>query len=296
MASVFDKLLEEGLIPSCPRFLKNNICYEVITGSVAYGANLTEKSDFDIVGVGIPSKDIIFPHTSGYIEGFSTDIPKFEQFQQHHINYKNQKEYDLTIVNIVKYFRLCMDNNPNTIDTLFVPQECITQINHIGQMIRENRKLFLHKGSYYKFSGFAISQLHKMSSNKRTGKRKEVHDTYGFDLKFAMHLVRLAYEAEQILVHHDLDLRKNSEHLKAIRRGEIKEDEIRAWFSEKEKYLEKLYHESTLRHSPDEDAIKQLLFNCLEHHFGSLDKVIINPDKYENATKEIRKILDGIGV
>jgi hypothetical protein len=117
-----------------------------------------------------------------------------------------------------------------------------------------------------------------------------------FDLKFAMHLVRLAYEAEQILVHHDLDLRKNSEHLKAIRRGDIKEDEIRAWFSEKEKYLEKLYHESTLRYSPDEDAIKQLLFNCLEHHFGSLDKVIINPDKYENATKEIRKILDGIGV
>jgi hypothetical protein len=85
--------------------------------------------------------------------------------------YKNQREYDLTIVNIVKYFRLCMDNNPNTIDTLFVPQECITQINHIGQMIRENRKLFLHKGSYYKFSGYAISSLHKMN-NKKVAKKE----------------------------------------------------------------------------------------------------------------------------
>ena len=296
MSSIFDKLLEEGLIPSCPRFLKNNICYEVITGSVAYGTNLTDKSDFDIVGVGIPTKDVIFPHLSGYIEGFSTNIPKFEQFQQHHINYKNQKEYDVTIYNIVKYFRLCMDNNPNMIDTLFVPQECITQINHIGQMIRENRKSFLHKGSYYKFIGYATSQLHKMSSNKRTGKRKEIHDAHGFDLKFAMHLVRLANEAEQILIHHDLDLRQNNEHLKAIRRGDIKEQEIREWFSEKEKYLQKLYHESTLRHSPDEDAIKQLLLNCLEHHFGSLDKAINNPDKYEIATKQISKILQSCGL
>ena len=71
---------------------------------------------------------------------------------------------------------------------------------------------------------------------------------------------------------------------------------FRSWFSEKEKYLQKLYHESTLRHSPDEDSIKQLLLNCLEHHFGSLDKAINNPDKYEIATKEISKILSRIGV
>lgn len=178
MASVFDKLWEEGLIPDAPRFLKNNICYEVITGSVAYGTNLVEKSDFDIVGVGIPSKDIVFPHISGYLEGFSTSIPKFEQYQKHHINYKNQREYDITIFNIVKYFRLCMDNNPNMIDTLFVPQECIVQTNAIVQIIRENRKQFLHKGAYYKFTGYAASQLHKIKNSE-----KEPKDVRNFEEK-----------------------------------------------------------------------------------------------------------------
>lgn len=137
-------------------------------------------------------------------------------------------------------------------------------------------------------------ELYKKGMDKT--KRFESQKVKNFDVKFAMHLVRLAYECEQILVHHDLDLRANSSQLKAIRRGDIKEPEIRAWFSEKEKYLERLYHESTLQHSPDEEAIRQLLMNCLEHHFGSLDKVIANPNKYENLARDMRKLLDAAGV
>lgn len=293
--SVFDKLLTEGLIKP-PRFLKNNICYEVITGSVAYGTNLAEKSDFDIYGVGIPPREVIFPHTAGEIPGFGRQIKRFEQFLQHGIDYHGQKEYDITVTSIVKYFQLCMENNPNMVDTLFVPQECITGMNAIGQMIRDSRKMFLHKGSYHKFRGYAFSQLHKMSSNKRTGKRKEVHDQYGFDLKFAMHLVRLAYEAEQILSEGDLDLRRNSEHLKAIRRGDVSEAEIREWFSSKEKHLEELYRTSKIPHSPDEPAIKSLLMSCLEHHYGSLENVVDFPDKYKASLSEISAILSRVGM
>lgn len=293
--SIFDKLLAEDLIKP-PRFLKNNIIYEVLTGSHAYGTNLAEKSDFDIYGVGIPPKDVIFPHLSGEIPGFGRQIQRFEQFLQHHVDYHGQKQYDITIFSIVKYVHLCMENNPNMIDTLFVPQDCITSINAIGQMIRSARTKFLHKGSYHKFLGYAHSQLHKMSSNKRTGNRAEIHAEHGFDVKFAMHLVRLSYEAEQILAEGDLDLRRHSEHLKAIRRGDVKESDIREWFSSKEKHLEQLYRESKLPHSPDEAEIKVLLLACLEHHFGSLDKAIVIPDRYELALKEIGQILARNGI
>lgn len=293
--SVFDKLLEAGLIKP-PRYLKNNICYEVLTGSHAYGTNDTSKSDFDIYGVGIPPKDLIFPHLSGEIPGFGIQLQRFEQFSQHHIDFHGQKEYDITIFSIVKYVQLCMENNPNMLDTLFVPQDCITGINAIGQMIRDSRRMFLHKGSYHKFRGYAYSQLHKMTSNKRTGKRAEFHEEYGFDVKFAMHLVRLAYEAEQILAEGDLDLRRNNEHLKAVRRGDIPESEIRDWFTSKEKHLEELYRTSSLPHSPDQTAIKKLLLDCLEHHFGSLEKAIAAPDRHETALREIGQILSKIGM
>lgn len=95
-----------------------------------------------------------------------------------------------------------------------------------------------------------------------------------------------------ILLDGDLDLRKNREHLKSIRRGDIKEQEIREWFSSKEKYLEKLYQESKLRHNPDVTKIKELLLSCLEQHYGSLDKIIINPNKDTLKLLKIKEILD----
>lgn len=67
--SHFDKLVDADVIRP-PRFLRNNVVYEVITGSVAYGTNLTDKSDFDLYGVVIPLKEMIFPHLAGEIIGF----------------------------------------------------------------------------------------------------------------------------------------------------------------------------------------------------------------------------------
>lgn len=294
MSSHFDKLHEAGKL-NAPRFLKNNIIYEVITGSHAYGTNVSESSDLDIYGVVIPLKEMVFPHLAGEIPGFGVQIKRFEQYIQHHLEH-GVHSYDMTYTSIVKYFQLCMENNPNMVDTLFVPQECVTHMNRIGSLIRENRRRFLHKGSYHKFLGYAHSQLHKMASNKREGKRAEIHDKFGFDVKFAMHLVRLSYEAEQILSEEDLDLRRHSEHLKAIRRGDVPEQDIRLWFASKEKYLEELYRTSTLRHTPDQEFLKTLLLNCLEHHYGSLEKAIDTSDKYQSAVIEISAILERIGV
>jgi len=162
----------------------------------------------------------------------------------------------------------------------------------IGEMVRENRKLFLHKGAWHKFKGYAYSQLHKMRTKDPHGKRKEIREQYGFDMKFAYHVVRLLDEAEQILVHHDIDIQRAREHLKEIRHGNVPEEEIRRWATEKEHQLEVLYANSTLQHSPDEEKIKALLLQCLEHHYGSLDKAIIVPGAEKLALRQIAEIVD----
>jgi hypothetical protein len=97
---------------------------------------------------------------------------------------------------------------------------------------------------------------------------------HGYSTKFAYHVVRLLNEVEQILIEHDLDLERNREQLKSIRRGEWKEQQIVEYFQTKEKELEKVYSESTLRHSPDENRIKTILLECLEMYYGSLDGAI----------------------
>lgn len=81
--SIVNKLISQGLITP-PSFLKDNIHYECMMGSIAYGCS-NDNSDIDLYGFCIPPKDIIFPHTAGYIIGFGKKPPNFEQYQQHGI-------------------------------------------------------------------------------------------------------------------------------------------------------------------------------------------------------------------
>jgi len=263
-------------------------------GSVAYGVS-TDYSDVDVYGFCMPKKELVFPHLAGEIPGFGRQTKRFEQFQQHHVNDKgSQKEYDLSIYSIVKYFQLVMENNPNMVDSLFVPDFCVLHITKIGTMVRENRKLFLHKGSWHKYKGYSFSQMHKarLKTPKEGSKRAKLVEEFGYDVKFLYHVVRLMGEAEQILANQDLDLQRNREQLKAIRRGEMSLEEVQQWFSDKEQSLEKLYADSKLPHSPDEAAIKQLLLNCIEEHYGSLDKCVVNVDGATQALREVQDVLN----
>ena len=254
-----------------PKWLPDNTHYLTVMGSEAYGVS-NRGSDIDVYGFCIPPKGVVFPHTVGVIKGFGDQGEVFDQWQQHHINYK-EKEYDFQVFSIVKYFQLCMDNNPNALDSLFTYRTCVIHSTDIAEHVRNNRRLFLHKGSYHKFRGYAYSQLSKIKNKTNSSNPKRAADIIenGYDTKFAYHVVRLALQAQQILLVGDMDIMANREMLKTIRAGEWSLERLTSWFDEQEKVLENLYASSTLRHVPDEVSIKQVLVQCLEMHYGSLD-------------------------
>lgn len=279
-----------------PPWLIDNTHYLVLHGSHMYGIN-SETSDKDIYGWAIPQKTEIFRHLAGEIDGFGRQKQRFEQYIEHHIEY-DREEYDVTVFNIVKFFHLCLDNNPNVIETLFAPVDCVLHSTKLGTMARERRKDFLHKGIYPKLKGYAYSQLAKAKSKDRTGNRKETVEKWGYDIKFLSHVVRLLDEAEQVLTVGDLDLRRNREQLKSIRRGEWTLEEGIEWASTKEKQLEELYLKCDfLSWGPDEPKIKQLLLDILEEHYGSLSECINRDESvYIEALKEIQQICSKVGI
>lgn len=295
MPSKVQQLAKKGLC-SPPRWLPENTMYEAWVGSVAYGA-ATDNSDMDIAGFCIPPKDVVFPHLAGEIQGFGRQIKRFQQYQQHHLMDESARggkgqEYDITIYNIVKFFQLVMEGNPNCVGTLYVPTDCVLHVTTVGQMVRDNRDMFLHKGCFHKYRGYSFSQLSKMSGKTKKSKRYKMVEQYGFDLKYATQLVRLLLECEMILSEHTIDKRRHSELLKAIRRGEWSEQKIREWFASKDKYLEELYQTSTLCHSPDEGAIKELLLNCLEHHYGDLSQIVYVERDVDQLAADIEAVLE----
>lgn len=295
MASIVQRV-EKFKLGHPPVFLSANLHYETMMGSVAYGVS-GDTSDVDVYGFCIPPKTYIFPHLAGEIEGFGRQHKRFNQWQEHHVEDRDAKKtYDLSIYSIVKFFSLCMDNNPNMIDSLFTPDFCVTHITEIGQMVRDARKIFLHKGSWHKFRGYAYSQMHKAEIKNPVGKRAEEKEVLGYDAKYVYHLVRLMDEIEQILRFGDINLLRAKEQLKAIRRGEISLADVKQWFTDREHELDRLYQESLIPNEPDEQRIKELLLNCLEHHYGSLAEAVVIEGRYVAALQRIRGTLEEVGL
>ena len=296
MTSCTEKLALKGLLPELPHHVREGVQYEVVMGSLAYGVS-NDNSDMDIYGFSIPPKEIIFPNLRGEILGFDDYEIQFSQFQKHHIKDANalggkDRVYDMTIYSIVKYFRFLMENNPNIIDSLYVPESCVLYSTPIADRIRENRKLFLHKGCWATFKGYAYGQMHKIRSKKPEGKRKIIVDQFGYDVKFAYHVVRLLNEVEQLLVEETLDLTKNSEQLKSIRRGEWSLEKLEEYFARKEADLESFYLKSKLPDLPKVDAIRSLLMECLEQQFGSLGNLVNQDGKAHVTLNKIQEILN----
>ena len=121
-----------------PEWLVDNTAYLTIMGSQAYGVS-TDTSDEDIYGFTIPPKEDVFPHLKGEIEGFGGQKQRFETWQQHHVVDKEaRKQYDFQVYSIVRYFSLCMDNNPNMIDSLFTPVNCVIHSTQMAETLRES--------------------------------------------------------------------------------------------------------------------------------------------------------------
>ncbi|MFZ5530528.1 MAG: DNA polymerase beta superfamily protein [Pseudomonadota bacterium] len=298
MGSTFDHLYSQGLLKGAPATLLNNVQYEVVMGSLAYGV-ADDDSDMDVYGFAMPPKDDLFPHLRGEVAGFDDLAPRFTQFQQHHIIDPTAlggrgREYDITLYSISRYFRLLVENNPNIIDSLFVPRHCVLHCTSVADMVRERRQLFLHKGVWAKFKGYAYGQMHKLRTKVPEGSRREMVEKHGYDLKFAYHVVRLLNEVEQLLLEGDIDLMRHKEQLRAIRRGEWTLAQLEEHFSLKERALEALYLQSALPAQPDMTAIRELLFNCLEQHYGRLDAVAPRPDRASAALRQIRAVLDDL--
>ena len=299
MPSYVEQLSLKGLLPEMPYHVRDGIQYEVVMGSLAYGVS-QDNSDMDVYGFSIPPKEVVFPHLRGEVLGFDEFEIQFSQFQKHHIKDAaalggKGRVYDLTIYSIVKYFRLLMENNPNIIDSLFVPDSCVLYATSLAEHVRANRRLFLHKGCWATFKGYAYGQMHKIRSKKPEGKRKIIVDQFGYDVKFAYHVVRLLNEVEQLLVEEKLDLTNNSEQLKAIRRGEWSLEKLEDYFERKEADLESYYLKSKLPDLPQTDAIRNLLMECLEQHYGSIEGLVKQDGKATIALDKIKSILRDYG-
>lgn len=99
---------------------------------------------------------------------------------------------------------------------------------------------------------------------QRNKERAELEAKHKYDIKHAMHLIRLLRMGKEILTEGKVVVKRpDAEELLAIRRGEWSYDEVEQYATDMEKELEHLYKTSTLRKSSDMNTINALCVNIL---------------------------------
>ena len=208
----------------------------------------------------------------------------------------DHREFDVNIYSLIVYFQFCYENNPNMLDSLFVPDRCVLIADKVGSHMRAHRKLFLSKKIANKMRGYAFSELKKLGKEYdevKNPKRAAGIEKYGYDVKSAYHVVRLMLEAEMALVHGDLDLEFHREHLKHVRRGGYTMDELLAWFKAKDNELDRVKADSSLPLEADYERLRLLLIECLELHFGEdFGQFKVSDANAVETLEKIRRLLD----
>ena len=256
-----------GLHP--PQFVLDDLAYLTYTGSLVYGVN-NDMSDRDLVGFVVPPEEIMFPQYHGIMPGFDKDYAPFEQWVQNKVTDHDGVIWDFTVYNIVKFFRLTLDGNPNMLDTLFTHDRFVVEANKVGKHVRENRKHFVNLKCYDRFVGYAKSQLPRVGNPNKleNPKRMDSFVKYGYDTKAVYHLFRLLLECKDLLAYGEMNLEANADFLKRIRAGEFSVQKINDLLQVHLDELQVAKDASKLPLEGDEKRVKRVLMECLEMTYG----------------------------
>lgn len=127
-------------LPKSTIFLTNH-------GSHAYGTSLP-TSDHDVRGIMIAPKE--------YYLGCTMVCEQAEQ-----------SDPDLVIYELRKFMKLGADANPNVLELLYTDPSDHHIVTPIGQMLLDNRDLFLSKKVRHTFQGYAHSQMKRIATHRR---------------------------------------------------------------------------------------------------------------------------------
>jgi predicted nucleotidyltransferase len=251
--------LGEGTCPVCdPPWLpmaEKNTILRVKVGSEAYGlADEGGSSDRDERGVCIESLE---SHLGlSQFDGLEYRTASIRTGQ------KDAKsgpgDLDLVIYPLRKFVQLALKGNPNIVEMLFI-KEHLKGTNALGSTLQSLAPHIVSRQAGKAYLGYMQTQRRKIGYSEDeegvpTGGRKEYVEKYGYDVKFAMHLLRLGYQGIELLRTGSITLPIKEDlrtQLRAVREGRVPVSEVLGLAEDLEKELRSLLGTSPVREWPD---------------------------------------------
>lgn len=267
----------------------------VYRGSIAHGTYLapTEASgidDVDLMGVYIPGLEHYFGHPRT-MTGLDKKI----------------REYDMAAYEFRHFCSLLLKGNPNVLSMLWTADKHRLLVAPEAQRLIDNREMFLSRVVYHSFSGYAYSQLKRMTaitgategccagekfhdetcplretlgrgSSKKfaTGfmgaKRKGLVERFGYDCKNAAHLIRLLRMGIETLRERTIYTDRtdiDAAQLIEIKTGQWPVERVNAEAERLFAEMKAARDETTLPETADMGRVEDLMVDILSVNFAS---------------------------
>jgi len=238
----------------------NNLIMSYVGGSTAHGAKLVEKADTDYYGVFIePAYKILgidafehFVHTTGTGHNTVHDV-------------------DICLYSLRKWAGLAAKGNPSSLHFLFAPRSFT---HPLWDYIQYHRDSFLSRNHIRPFMGFADDQMKRLFGEKGQKNCNRAQDEleFGYDTKYAMHVIRLYSEAKELMETGIITLpRPDKDLLIDIRRGKYKLFEIREMGTQLEREAMQAADKSPLPPAINREKVSKMVAEVYQAFWGGYD-------------------------
>lgn len=178
------------LVPLPPQYGTEILRTQI--GSGVHGVTVSGTDDRDEMGICVEPPEFVI------------GLQHFEQW-----TYRTQPEgvrsgfgdLDLTVYSLRKWTRLACQGNPSVLLPLFVPDDEIVVNTAAGRALRASKDMFLSRQTANRFLGYMTAQREQMLGlrGKKHTNRPELIAQFGFDTKFAYHMIRLGIQGVELL-------------------------------------------------------------------------------------------------
>jgi uncharacterized protein len=110
-------------------------------------------------------------------------------------------DLDLTIYSLRKWSRLALQGNPTVLLLLYVPDDAIVIRTELGRQLQELAPAFASKQAGKRFLGYLEAQRQRLVGERgqRDINRADLVEQFGYDTKYAMHMLRLGHQGVEFL-------------------------------------------------------------------------------------------------
>ncbi len=187
-----------------------------VVGSGVHGIAIEGTDDHDEMGV--------FIEPPGHVVGLLKPSDHYIFRTQPEGTRSGPGDTDLILYSLRKYLRLAVKGNPTALLPLFAPADAVLLLTPMGEELRALGPSVLSQRAIHRFLGYMNGQRERLLGAGGAPNRPELVARYGYDVKYASHALRLAYQGLEIARDGRLTLpmpHAERERVLRVKRGEV---------------------------------------------------------------------------